>query len=397
MKLQLIKKFKISLPLFIWLFLLFLTTFYLHGYLYSQKFSYLWLVTFAEILLSSLLYFYRLSMPNASLWFWGLISLFYIAVCQLYQMAAIILMIGFFPIILTDFLLSRLYSSTLAVALLSILGGYTFVFLNHFYHLISTLISFDGIFLLTGILSYYTHLIAKLISERKKNLILNQQLGQAYHGLEKMVISRERNNFAQTLHDTVTQDLIAIGVNLEGIENQLPEMSLPEISTKLNKLRGFTDQSQKKLRQQINKLKSLETKIKRQKKQIFLPIIESFKQKFHLKVIYSTANYNLRLKAAVELSKIVTELLNNVVRHAQSDEVIIISKVIEKRYQLTITDFGRGMSQKAWNSQDHVGHFGLTAIKNNVRDMEGTFKISSAKGEGTTVVLSLPKGVAINE
>lgn len=85
------------------------------------------------------------------------------------------------------------------------------------------------------------------------------------------------------------------------------------------------------------------------------------------------------------------------VRHAQSDEVIIISKVIEKRYQLTITDFGRGMSQKAWNSQDHVGHFGLTAIKNNVRDMEGTFKISSAKGEGTTVVLSLPKGVAINE
>lgn len=385
---------KVSLPLFVWLVLLFLTTFYLHIVLYGNQLRFFGFFACFQALIANIMYFYRVRAKKTNYVYLLAISIFYFLICETYQKAAIILMIGFLPLILAEcyfyFPTNRWGVAVIIVTLIS----FTFLFLLKLYHLINTFISFDGIFLFTGILIYYATLINRLVLEREKNRLLNEQMDQAYHGLEKMVVARERAKFAQSLHDTVTQDLIAISVQLEGIEHHLVLPATKETSQQIQKVKKFADQAQQNLRLEIQRLKMTEQQHHRREQQVFNPIITSFKQKYHLDIIYSSSQQSLRLKAALELTKILTETLNNVVRHADSQEVVILTKCNDTKYRLIVSDFGNGMKAIPLNSQ---GHFGLAGIKNTVRDMGGKLLIKSSLGEGTRVVVELPKEVVISE
>ncbi|MCI1922341.1 MAG: histidine kinase [Liquorilactobacillus nagelii] len=385
---------KLSLPLFVWLVLLFLTTFYLHINLYNEKNQFWGWFAVLQTVVACLIYFYRIKSPKTKLSYLLISSFFYLLICLTYQMAAIILVIGFLPLILADCYFYFPKKPWLVSYMIVGLLGYTFWFLTKYYHLINTLLSFDGILLFTGILIYYAMLFKRLVLEREKNRLLNEQLDQAYHGLEKMVVTRERAKFAQDLHDSVTQDLIAISVQLEGIGQQLSTAEQTEFADKIKKVRNFSDQAQKNLRSEIQRLKATQRQHHRQEQQVFMPVINSFKQKYHLDIMYSSSDQSLRLKAALELTRILTETLNNVVRHAKSHEVVVLTKCEQQKYRLIVTDFGRGMQP---NQKFPTDHFGLYSIKNTVRDMGGKVLIKSSLGEGTRVVIELPREVVISE
>lgn len=383
---------KLVIPLFVWLLLLFLTTLYLYDNLYSPKDSIYLLETFVLLIVIIGIYRYRVK-AGLTLKFVLLVSIFYLLICFLYQMAAIILIIGLFPLILADYYLFYKKKPTTIVVLTIILFGYTFLFLDFFFHLVNTLISVDAIILLTSILVYYSKLIRQLIEEREKNQLLNRQMNQAYHGLEKMVVARERNSFATLLHDTATQDLIAVSVQLESINGQIDELEINDLRKKISKVKNFADDSQRNLRKSIANLKLMTDKVKRNEEEILQPIISSFEQKYNLQIIYASSKQNLRLKAALEISKILTECLNNVVRHSKSEEVVVVSKIENDRYKLIVTDFGIGMQKNTLHQKVNLG---LESIRNSVRDMGGISRISSSPGEGTSIIVELPKEVATN-
>lgn len=95
---------KLVIPLFVWLLLLFLTTLYLYDNLYSPKDSIYLLETFVLLIVIIGIYRYRVK-AGLTLKFVLLVSIFYLLICFLYQMAAIILIIGLFPLILADYYL----------------------------------------------------------------------------------------------------------------------------------------------------------------------------------------------------------------------------------------------------------------------------------------------------
>lgn len=93
---------------------------------------------------------------------------------------------------------------------------------------------------------------------------------------------------------------------------------------------------------------------------------------------------NGRLNATTEimLFRIVQELLNNIIKHANASEVIIQCVRDQSRLSLIVEDNGRG-----FNTAEAEANAGMTTIKNRVDYLRGSMTIDSQKNVGTTVMM----------
>lgn len=92
----------------------------------------------------------------------------------------------------------------------------------------------------------------------------------------------------------------------------------------------------------------------------------------------------LRLNPHTEimLYRIVQELLNNILKHAQATEVIIQFNRHDERLNITIEDNGRG-----FNACEDKAGAGLNTIQSRVNYLNGELNIDSTQGVGTTVMM----------
>src|SRR5690242_18452762 len=84
----------------------------------------------------------------------------------------------------------------------------------------------------------------------------------------------------------------------------------------------------------------------------------------------------------IVLYRIIQELLNNVIKHADAKNVLIQLAVENDRFNLTVEDDGKGFDVKA---NENITGAGLANIKARAEYLNGTVDIVSAKGEGTSV------------
>ena len=82
--------------------------------------------------------------------------------------------------------------------------------------------------------------------------------------------------------------------------------------------------------------------------------------------------------------KIIQEAFNNIEKYAEASEVEVQVLQNNDNFILSIEDNGVGFHPK----QEYDG-IGLLNMKNRVTDMNGTFNVSSEKGKGTSIIISL--------
>ncbi len=116
---------------------------------------------------------------------------------------------------------------------------------------------------------------------------------------------------------------------------------------------------------------------------------EGLNQSSTLKVRFQALGMEQRLDASTEivLYRIVQELLNNVVKHAQATEVYV--QLIRKSdvLSLTIEDNGIGFDT---TYQTHQKGAGMRNITNRVAYLNGKIDIQSKPNEGTSVFIEIP-------
>ncbi|MBO9566052.1 MAG: hypothetical protein J7621_24975 [Niastella sp.] len=105
-----------------------------------------------------------------------------------------------------------------------------------------------------------------------------------------------------------------------------------------------------------------------------------------LRVTLQAYGMDKRLNASGEimLYRILQELLNNIIKHAQATEAIIQFNKNGNRLTVTVEDNGKG-----FNTQDidTARHSGMESVKNRVHYLNGNINIDSQKGVGTTVLM----------
>ena len=103
-----------------------------------------------------------------------------------------------------------------------------------------------------------------------------------------------------------------------------------------------------------------------------------------------TDNISIPNKIENNLYRITQETLTNIIMHAKAKKVsIILSNEKDKYISLVVIDDGKGFDMKK-SKKRRVGGNGLGNLQTRVRLLNGTIKIESELGKGTSIFVKIP-------
>ncbi|ACZ40642.1 GAF domain-containing sensor histidine kinase [Sphaerobacter thermophilus] len=214
----------------------------------------------------------------------------------------------------------------------------------------------------------------------------NARLYAQSHGL---AIAEERGRLAQEIHDTLAQGLTAISLHLDLADAYLPHKP-EQAADKVRRALELTRQNLEEARRSVLDLRAARLH------QMSLPdalrrLVLTFTGDTGVEADFVVEGLVGRLSARVEMGlyRIAEEALNNVRRHATANHVRVALTASEGQVSLTVEDDGVGFAQEAIE-RDNGGGFGLMSIRERARLLRGTLDLSSAPGEGTRLVVTIP-------
>jgi signal transduction histidine kinase len=90
------------------------------------------------------------------------------------------------------------------------------------------------------------------------------------------------------------------------------------------------------------------------------------------------------------LYQLIRELLNNIVKHSQAQNALVAIDTENGMFRVKVTDDGVGFDPEVLGAPTAEGGFGLYSIRERLIAVDGTLRIESAPGAGTTVTAIVP-------
>ena len=85
------------------------------------------------------------------------------------------------------------------------------------------------------------------------------------------------------------------------------------------------------------------------------------------------------------------ELLVNVAKHAQANQVTVLMEVTDGVLKIVVQDDGVGFDSRELSQPEGIkGGFGLFSIKERMTDLGGALEIESQPGKGGRAILTVP-------
>ncbi len=227
--------------------------------------------------------------------------------------------------------------------------------------------------------------------------IENARLYESLKGeRDKLVVVEDdvRKRLARDLHDGPTQFISAMLMSFELIEEMLKDSSVDEAFEEINHTKSLASETLKQLRTLLFNLRPiiLET-------QGLIPALEMYVER-----LQETDNLNINLtidgeldrfhsNAEVAIFAVIQEAVNNAKKYAGASTINLSFSVNQKLDTVTVSIKDRGVGfevRSVTQGYDKSGSLGLINMQERISAINGTFKISSAVGQGTEVLLTLP-------
>jgi signal transduction histidine kinase len=202
----------------------------------------------------------------------------------------------------------------------------------------------------------------------------------------QQAVSQERQRLARELHDSVTQVLYSVILYADATRLALAADKKTEAGENLQELRTLARQAMADMRLLLFRLHPpvLEEEGLVAALQARLEAIEV---RARLQVDLQVEGENtLPITIEEELYKIVLEALNNVVKHAKAEHVIVRLRFTDQHCGLTVQDDGVGFDVVTAQGQ---GGLGLRSIAERVQQIGGTLLVESALTQGTKVQVTV--------
>jgi len=198
----------------------------------------------------------------------------------------------------------------------------------------------------------------------------------------------ERKIIAQELHDSVGASLSAVRYGLEEKLHRMGKDNSPPEGISLEQIKGIVVETIEEIHRISSNLRpsTLDD-------MGLLPAVRSVCRE--LQEVHKGIQIETRLDAREEevpeplkivIYRILQEALNNVFKHSQADTARVTLKKIGKTLELTVGDNGRGFAaEKRLSQGERTGGMGLLGMKERVELSNGSFRILSGEGKGTTL------------
>ncbi len=209
------------------------------------------------------------------------------------------------------------------------------------------------------------------------------ELGEAHHN---QGVTAERERMAREIHDTLAQGFTSIIMLAQAARAQLDD-DAPAA--------GRLDLIEDVARENLSEARALVA--------AFAPValdgatltdaVRRLAQRFGeqtglaVDVVVTGELAGLSRDAEVVLLRSAQEALTNVRRHARARLVTVRVRAADGRAQIVVTDDGVGFGPAV------APGFGLTGMRDRVREAGGELDVASAPGQGTTISVRLPVAV----
>jgi len=234
--------------------------------------------------------------------------------------------------------------------------------------------------LLISFLSYRTYKQKQLLQQQLIKQLQNEKLLLATESILKGQ-EDERSRLAQDLHDGLGGMLSGVKLTLSAMKGNI---ILPEESARLfTKAFEQLDSSIGEMRRVAHNMMP-EALVKLGLQQALQDYCDGINEAKRLKVSCEFHGLENRLDNSTEIIvyRIVQELLNNIIKHANAVNVLV--QVIKKDTELDITveDDGKGFNKEEALAKKGAG---LKNIQSRVDYLKGEVDIKSIPGKGTSV------------
>jgi signal transduction histidine kinase len=234
------------------------------------------------------------------------------------------------------------------------------------------------------------YVIARVVEQmRRQRLALheaNRKLTLYATTLEQLAVSRERNRMARELHDTLAHTLSGLAVQLEGVKSLWqsdPQKSSLMLDQSLEATRSGLSETRKAIQSlRATPLEDLGLLIAIQ--EMALAAAERAGFQIQLELPESLGEIPGQYEQCIY--RVAQESLENIVKHAGAEQVILKLHRLNGGLVLTITDDGGGFDPDAVD-QEH--HFGIRGICERAEMVEARLQIESQHQQGTTIHLEI--------
>ncbi|MEE1130378.1 MAG: PAS domain-containing sensor histidine kinase [Caryophanon sp.] len=196
----------------------------------------------------------------------------------------------------------------------------------------------------------------------------------------------EHKRLAQELHDGVGQSLFTVSVALQAVNSFIHDNP---------KLSSYITEVQHELQRAMDDVKAYSHRLRPHSlDQLGLvPTIQTMLKHFDKNmphIAFSFQSHNVeRYAPVVEINvyRVVQEAIHNVLKYANAKNVSVTLTDDADYLHVTITDDGIGFDRKQLQSEG----LGLKHMEERMAFIDGTCRITSAIGEGTTIELHIPR------
>ncbi len=199
----------------------------------------------------------------------------------------------------------------------------------------------------------------------------------------------ERRRLARDMHDGPAQMLANVMLRAEICERLL-DADLTQVRSELRSLKEVVRGSIKDIRKVIFDLRpmalddlGLVPALKR--------YVSELREQRGFPIEFAVNGLERRMPSVVEVAgfRIVQEALNNALKHAKANKASVMVDFGKDMVVISITDDGHGFDVSE-ALKERGDHFGLLSMRERVELLEGTCRIESAPGRGTSIVACLP-------
>ena len=222
---------------------------------------------------------------------------------------------------------------------------------------------------------------------QKKISDLNQELLQSQLEIQEQTLHK----ISQEIHDNIGQVLSLAKLTIGTIDPNQPE----GIQQRVNDSRNLVGKAIHDLR---DLSRSMNTAYISE-----MGLLRSIE--YEVEMIRKTGKYNIVLNVdgkpvkldgqkELILFRIIQEVLNNILKHADAKTVTIQVSYEPQHFSITITDDGKGFDITLLdNGKNSTFGLGLRNMQNRAQLVGASFSLASIPGKGTTVSISLPASI----
>lgn len=202
----------------------------------------------------------------------------------------------------------------------------------------------------------------------------------------------ERERIARELHDTLLQGVQGLMLRFQGIMKALPadqptRKMMNDALDRADELMQQARQGVKDIRATGMEENDLPDMIKRCAEEL---------QQYHaatLTLTFAGTPQPLDVTVCTEIYRIAREAMTNAIQHSEAAKIEVELTYLAEHLRVSVRDNGVGIESQLLNS-GRANHWGMSGMRERAEKIGARFRISSQRGAGTEVEVTIPARLA---